>query len=186
VKGTIEKYGGLAYWMSEYCVLGDFGAGRDLGMDTALHVAAIMHADLSVADAEAWQWWLAVAGGDWKDGLIYVDLDEAGNAGGVYPSKTLWAMAHYARFLRPGSRRVELDGSDVEAGLLATAWINTDGNPVVVLVNTTTEEKAVTLSGITASGQLYVTDSDKTLEPQTMKDGAFAMSGRSMATYVGA
>jgi len=186
VKGTIEKYGGLAYWMSEYCVLGDFGAGRDIGMDTALHVAAIMHADLSVADAEAWQWWLAVAGGDWKDGLIYVDLDEAGNAGGVYPSKTLWAMAHYARFLRPGSRRVELDGSDVEAGLLATAWINTDGNPVVVLVNTTTEEKAVTLSGITASGQLYVTDSDKTLEPQTMKDGAFAMSGRSMATYVGA
>ncbi len=194
LRGTLQQYGGLEYWMTEYCVLGDFGAGRDLGMDTALHVAAVMHADLAVADAAAWQWWLAVSGGDWKDGLIYVDLDEAGHAGGVHPSKTLWAMAHYARFLRPGSRRVALDGSDVEQGLLATAWINAEGRLVLVLANTTDAAVDVSVDGMAGgtspgdaadgTGTLYLTDADRTLEPHPDTSGAFRLPPRSLATFL--
>ncbi len=186
LKETLDRYGGLSYWMTEYCVLGEFGAKRDLGMDTALHVAAVMHADFAVADASAWQWWLAVSGGDWKDGLVYVDLDEAGHAGGIHPSKTLWAMAHYARFLRPGSRRLELDGTDFEEGVLATAWVNTKEKLVVVLVNTGEEPVEIRLVGVGEPGILYLTDEKRTLESERIEfadsDG-FTLPPRCLATF---
>ncbi len=125
VRATMERYPGYDYWMTEYCILGEYGPGRDSGMAPALHISRVIHADLTALNAATWQWWLAVSGADYKDGLIYIDLDEQGNFGGVYASKMLWALGHYARFLRPGSVRVGLAGGDTENGLLATGWLNT-------------------------------------------------------------
>ena len=64
----------LEYWQSEYCILEDNseinGNGRDLGMDAALYMARVMHYDLTLANASAWYWWLAVSLYDYKDGLV--------------------------------------------------------------------------------------------------------------------
>ena len=75
--------------MSEFCILGDNdgfkGNGRDLGMETALFVANVIHADLTIANASAWQWWLAVSPYDFKDGLVYIDKSKTD--GTIYESK---------------------------------------------------------------------------------------------------
>lgn len=135
----------LEYWMTEFCVLGDVGDGlqgngRDLGIDPALYVSRVMHYDLTVANASAWQWWLGVSPYDYKDGLVYIDHDM--NDGQVYDSKILWAMGNFSRFIRPGAVRVDVNRSDqktpVEAagGILASAYVHEESGQVIsVIIN---------------------------------------------------
>jgi len=110
LREALDRYPGLQYSMSEYCPLGPHGRGRDLGMDTALAVARVIHFDLVVAGASSWQWWLAVSPYDYKDGLIYVDHDP--EDGEFCESKTLWALGNFSRFVRPGMIRVGVRRSE--------------------------------------------------------------------------
>ena len=115
----MAQYPGWKAWMTEYCILGDTGPGRDLTMNTALNVARVIHYDLSVANASAWQWWLAMSSYDYKDGLIYVDLNNQTYAA----SKTLWALGNYSRFIRPGAQRIDFTGDNSNVnGLLVSAY----------------------------------------------------------------
>ena len=145
------KYPSLEYWMSEYCILENNGEikgnGRDLGMQTALYVARLIHADLTIANASAWHWWLAMSPYDFKDGLIYVDKDtEDGN---FYDSKLLWTLGNYSRFIRPGAKRVFVDYENINEegnlknGVLVSAYKNKDKSIVVVVVNQ--QDKAIDL-----------------------------------------
>ena len=140
----------LEYWMTEYCILEDNkeirGGGRDLGMKPALYMARVIHADLAVAGANTWQWWLGVSPYDYKDGLVYIDKDT--HNGKVYESKMLWAMGHYSRFIRPGMQRIGVKRSDNKEiaetidGTMVSAYQSKDGERyVVVIVNQ--REKAV-------------------------------------------
>lgn len=126
----------LEFWMSEYCILGGNGiikgSGRDLGMDPALFVANLIHADLTIANASAWQWWIAVSPYDYKDGLVYIDKSETG--GQVYDSKLLWALGNYSRFIRPGALRIGLNMNEKES-LKTSAYKNENGELVVVVIN---------------------------------------------------
>jgi O-glycosyl hydrolase len=142
--------------MTEYCVLEDNpeirGRGRDLGMTTALYVARVIHADLTIAEASSWSWWIAVSPYDYKDGLVYIDHDRSD--GSIYESKLLWALGHYSRFIRPGMERIEVDRSDglSAAGaidrVLLSAYRHPDsGETVVVAVNQTTAEARVRVRG---------------------------------------
>ena len=151
----------LGYWQSEYCILeenAEIGGGgkRDLGMDTALYVARIIHHDLTTAYAKSWQWWTAVSQVDYKDGLIYLDDGSQGDTGLMGPrihslmkdgavreSKLLWVLGNYSRFIRPGMVRIECGiepKQSVESGLLASAYRRGDGEIVVVLVNLSKQE----------------------------------------------
>jgi O-glycosyl hydrolase len=134
----------LEFWMSEYCLLEDNpevkGPGRDLGIDPALYMARVIHADLTLADASAWHWWLAVSSGNYKDGLVYIDRDTTD--GRIFESKMLWALGNYSRFVRPGMRRIEVQRSDGKTteeaieGVLVSAYRDpATGQEVVVLVN---------------------------------------------------
>jgi O-glycosyl hydrolase len=100
--------------MTEYTLLEDNpeiqGNGRDLTMDPALYMARVIHTDLTVANANAWHWWLGVSPYDYKDGLVYIDLNKSD--GDVYESKMLWALGNYSRFVLPGMKRVEVRRSD--------------------------------------------------------------------------
>ena len=109
-------------------------------MDPALYMARVIHADLTLADASAWHWWLAVSPGDYKDGLVYVDGDTTG--GRVHESKMLWTLGNYSRFVRPGMRRIEVARSDGKSpeeaiqGVLVSAYVDPgSGREVVVFVN---------------------------------------------------
>jgi O-glycosyl hydrolase len=130
-------------WQSEYCIM---EAKRDLGMDAALRMARIIHCDLTLVNASAWQWWLAVSAGDYKDGLICTDYHRPGDAETIYESKLLWALGNFSRFIRPGMVRVELSGPQNVQGLMASAYLDEKtGRTILVFVNVAATAQKVRL-----------------------------------------
>lgn len=134
----------MEFWMTEYCLLENNseinGNGRDLGIDPALYLAKVIYADLAIANASHWSWWLAVSPYDYKDGLVYIDNNKEN--GQVYESKMLWALGHYSRFIEEDFERVEIKRSDKQSveqsmnGLLVSGYKAADSSKIVlVLVN---------------------------------------------------
>jgi O-glycosyl hydrolase len=165
LRRNLDRYSpGARYWMTEYCVMEH---KRDLGMDTALRVARVIHHDLVDAGASAWHWWLAVSPGDYKDGLIYTDFRSDGSQS-ILPSKTLWALGNYSRFVRPGARHIEATwvGGTPPGDLLASAYQAEDGRAVAVLVNA--GEDAVNLriavDDVLVGARAFVTTAERDLE----------------------
>jgi hypothetical protein len=158
----------INYWQSEFCILGDNageikGNGVDLGMKTALYVAKVIHSDIHDANATSWSWWLAVSANDFKDGLIYTfnggtkgENDANKFDAELYDSKTLWALGNYARFVRPGMKRIEV--SLEQPDCLITGFKDKD-SLVFVLINSGNEfelnlpEKQVTKTYTTSENQ---------------------------------
>lgn len=137
------------YWVTEYCILGDYGPGRDLGIEPALQVAKTIHFDLAEANASAWQWWTAVSKVDYKDGLIYTDYNEVGDEQNILSSKILWALGNYSKFIRPGAERIELTGlsRDSNSTLLGSAYVHdVDQTVTAVFVNNSYRDKRVNVS----------------------------------------
>lgn len=168
----------LPLWQTEWCQM---ESGRDLGMGAALVLAQTMHEDLTVADCSAWIAWLAVSCYDYKDGLVYVDLDDRD----VFDSKRLWALGNYSRFVREGYRRVELAGDT--GGLLASAFLSPD-NRTAVLVSINSGEIPVTLN-IQAQGFssyiAYETSAGRSLEAVASgAPGPYSFPARSVTTLV--
>lgn len=189
---------GFKYWVSEYCILegtnGQGGNGRDLSIKTALDIARIIHYDLTITNASAWQWWLAVSKYDYKDGLIYTDYGVKGTAQSIIQSKTLWALGNYSRFIRPGSKRIECSGADDKNGLMASSYINSSNSQIItVLVNVSYGEQDVKLNftGLDSSQTIgflnpYITSNDKddNLKPYRAfsVDSTFTVPARSVVT----
>lgn len=147
----LDKIPQVPVWHTEYCQMGgprnEGGHGRDLGMNTALNVARLIFFDLSIVEARAWHWWLALSNSDYKDGLLYVDeFDDDGDET-VYTSKLFWVMGHFSRFVRPGMVRVQINTLDLEIdGVHLIAFLDKrTGRLVVVAMNHTTKSQWVPL-----------------------------------------
>lgn len=175
----------LGFWQSEYCILEGpndevaGGRGRDLGMDTALYVARIIHHDLTIAEARSWQWWTAISQVDFKDGLLYLDDGSQGETGRMGPraaslisdgkvreSKLLWTLGNFSRFIRPGSVRIECTTIPEQSyydGVLPSAYKRADGSVVVVLLNLSEQEVECDLGGAKVI-ELYLTSHSTNLQ----------------------
>jgi hypothetical protein len=143
---ALAHFPGWKLWQSEYCIM---ERGRDLGMDSALRVARLIDCDLAIANAAAWQWWLAVSNGDYKDGLIYTDYKRPGDPETLFESKILWALGNFSRFIRPGMQRIELRANTPEDvnGVLGSAWLNpANGGIVIVFVNMKPQSQRVQIA----------------------------------------
>jgi len=145
LRAAIDAYPDWAVWQTEYCVM---QGGRDLSMETALHAARIIHMDLTVVNAAAWHWWLAMSNVDYNDGLLYTDYRQPGDPESIIESKLLWAFGNFSRFVRPGMVRVGLTpDSDDPGGLLGSAYADLrHGTVAVVYVNMSHDEKTVSLN----------------------------------------
>ena len=129
---------GWEVWQTEYCILGNNassglgGNGNDLTMTTGLAVARTMHFDLSVANTSAWSYWLAATPYEhnYKDGLIYFNRTSES----FEVAKVGWVMAHYSRFLRPGTKRIGFSGpNDNISGLLVSGYRNDDSQELILV-----------------------------------------------------
>lgn len=195
----------LDYWQSEFCILeksDDIGGGnkRDLGMNTALYVARVIHADLTLANAKSWQWWTALTIADFKDGLIYIDTgnkkdlynQESLKTNGVfYDSKLLWVLGNYSRFIRPEMKRIEVKIIGSEAldkqykDVMISAYKNEKSSElVIVAINYSDRDKVINLSGF-APKNMYVTSKEKSLEVVKLNDQNVVIEARSVSTIVG-
>ncbi|WP_321473159.1 glycoside hydrolase [uncultured Paludibaculum sp.] len=197
----MRRYPERRLWQTEYCILvgpeGKGGNKRDLSMDTALVVARIIHLDMAVANASAWQWWTAMSPEDYKDGLIYTDYQKPGDAESILPSRLLWALGNYSRFVRPGMHRVAVQGDpDDIRGLMRTAYVDSDTRKIaVVYVNEAEAAQGVTVNFNVAQRGWHlrrmtpwVTSSREGDElkayPPVKDRAAFQIPGRSVVTFV--
>jgi O-glycosyl hydrolase len=187
---------GLAFWQSEYCILGDNageldGSKRDLGIDPAIYLARAIHNDLAVANATAWQWWLALSPYDYKDGLVYVDQNKTD--GNFYESKMLWAMGNYSHFLRPGAVRVDLQvgAKDLDdQALLASAFQDVARHQLVTIVVNAgihpVKMKLEVKNAVAGKTRPYVTSAAGNLQPGSPTEGGreVNLAPRSITTLV--
>ena len=150
LRKKLDEYPGWRFWQSEYCVMDgpnrESGGGRDLTMTTALWVARLMHCDLTIVNASAWQWWTAVSRVDYKDGLIYTNYNKTGDEESIIPSKLLWTFGNFSRFLRPGTIRLDSSGANDIHGLMGTAWLDAHNERLMaVFVNMSDQPREVAL-----------------------------------------
>ena len=157
---SLQKYK-VGFWETEVCIMGNDieiggGGGYDRTMKTALYVTRIIHHDLVYANAGSWQWWRAI-GGDYKDGLLRMFTDRMNEEGDVVDSKLLWCLGNYSRFIRPGAIRIGVhaydknrhevaDGTTDQQGVMTSAYKNSDGSTVVVMINYANHPKKARLS----------------------------------------
>ena len=181
---------GVDFWQSEYCVLGDNageinGNGVDLGMKTALYVAKVIHADLTLAQATSWSWWLAVSANDYKDGLIYTftGTNKGENEDNqfdavLHDSKTLWALGNYARFIRPGMKRIDVSLNQVNTYI---SGFRDDKSIVFVIVNT---GEGFQITQNFKNAKAYTTSEDQNLAYSDIKNGGLLIPKSSVVTLI--
>lgn len=165
--------------MSEFCIMKH---GHEVGMDSALEMAQVIHDDLTVGGVVSWQWWLGVAGGGYQDGLIYAHP----RTQVIEPTKRLWVLGQYSRFVRPGYVRVaaEAEGKDVRV----SAFISPEERRLVcVIINLSREEAEVNVAvkgeGWTVRG-VYVTDKDRDMGAMETQGTGVRLTGRSVSTVI--
>jgi hypothetical protein len=191
VRQRMNQVQPIEFWQSEYCILGDNGGeisgnNRDLGMDAALYVAKVIYQDMVAANASAWQWWLAISPYNYKDGLVYVDKNNSD--GNYYDSKMLWAMGNYSRFIRPGSKRIDVSPVN-DPALLVSGYKkeNSDG-VILVVINSSADAKPLDLSGNALVGDknivIYTTDFTHNLAKNIVSAKNIAIPARSIVTLV--
>jgi hypothetical protein len=158
----------VQYWETEYSMLADgwregTKGGRS-AMDCALFLAKVVHNDLVVGNATAWQFWNAYEPGRPDSNTRYYLIALKPNAGftdgDYFATKGLWALGNFSRWIRPGMRRLFVGRSDGKDDLAAaqdvmvSAYTDASGVPdkngrihggrvVVVAINYTSQERTI-------------------------------------------
>ncbi len=204
----------VTYWQTEYCPMEknrdnpQGGRGRDLGMNTALYFLRVLHHDLTVCNASSWQTWTSLSEWNYKDALIYIDdgIHPAGadsfkdeiirnwqHDGVIRPSKYLWALGNFSRFVRPGMIRIaRTDAPDYSKrqayGLMASAFVSPDDKQVTIVLinfgkNAISVEPAIDNLG-TQPGpwRTYITSETKNLEFTGFTTDSVVIPARSVVT----
>ncbi len=103
-------------------------------------------------------------------------------------AKRLWALANWARYVRPGAIRVGASGG---TGVKTAAFKNVDGSIAVVAISTGASASSVSIkiSGATPKAvEAYVSDNTHNCEKTTAsvaEDGTISgsVAGRSITTF---
>ncbi len=183
---------GTSYANFPYPLFQQRGAGKELWMTEvyypnssdsadlwpqALDVGEHIHRAMVDAEFQMYVWWYIRRG--------YGPMREDGTV-----SKRGAMMAHYARFVRPGSVRIAATATPA-SNVYVSAYRN--GTTVVIVAvnkNTSAVSQQFTISGSTAtSASSWVTDANRTVAPQgatAMTNGSLTVSlpARSITTFV--
>ena len=168
------------FWASEYCILEKndeitMPSSPVKSINLGLYVARLIHTNLAVANASAWQWWTAVSLNEDVPVWLLPLEGESGESvkydGRVVTTKMFWATANYSFFVRPGMRRIDVrtlnkEVTPLEAATSLMVSSYTDGSQVVtVFVNYADTDECISLECDNAmEGKLYVTSIDKDLQ----------------------
>lgn len=172
-------------------------------MDIALYMGKLIHCDLTFAGASAWSYWTAMAQEMYgqKNRFYLIRINAQGDTGDesygdikqggtLTADKNLWVLGQYSRFIRPGYKRVEMEGASELNGLLGSAFLSPDGQQLVcVFVNMSRSMRRIDLSttdGLVGSVRKYVTDSNNDLhfDAGSQELSALELSPRSVTTFV--
>lgn len=205
VADTAQKYK-IKFWQTEYSMLADGfregTKGKRSAIDCALFLAKVIHNDLVVGNASAWQLWNSYEPGspdfDTRYFLVALKPNEKHTDGEYFQTKGLWSFGNFSRFIRPGMQRIHTERSDKLTDLQAaqdvmfSAYTDDKGKVVVVAINYTGAEKPVKLdlknSGKVNKIKRYITsaaenDNLKPYPEQRITD-TIMLPARSVTTMV--
>ena len=179
VREMRASYPDLAFAMSEYCQMQN---GHDRSIESGIEMAKVIHADLTVAGAVSWTWWLGIAAGNYKDGLIYA----APGGSEIETTKRLWVLGQWSRFIRPGHVRVA--ATEATDPLLVTAFKSPDDEELaVVIINPAAAAIEADLSTpgfVPASAKMFVTSDGLDLAEVETDGSVFRLPPASVATVL--
>ncbi len=136
-------FGGAPIWMMETCDLTAF----DPSIASALLFAKGCHDALTVGNCSAWLYWSYSDCGadaallDSNAGL----LRGSGSSSPKQQTKRMWALGNFSRFVRPGSRRLDVSGAP--AGVSVSAYRTPTGTAIVA-INQNATPTAADFSGV--------------------------------------
>jgi len=184
-----QNYPHIKLRTSEWCEMVN---GKDYTMDSAFNMLDVIYDDLTILDVVSWQKWVAVADGDYRDGLIYINQEKKA----FRDTKRLWAFGNLTKFVRPGFTRVE--ASNPYSNLynmktMAFTGVNEHGDKELVLVMINREEGKefqLEMEGLNMYNQyqIYSTTEERNLEQ--IKEGSFTndmvieIEGSSITTII--
>jgi O-glycosyl hydrolase len=202
---TVSHYG-VKFWQSEYSMLADgFREGskeRRSAMDCGLFLAKLIHQDLTVAHATAWQFWNAFEPGrpdfNTRYYLVALQPNAAHTDGDFFETKNLWAMGHYSFFIRPGMHRLIVKRSDqltaveMSQKVMVSAFAQPSGRVVIVAINYEMEPRNIQVSlkqpNKEASYNRYITtaaaDENMKFVGKGMINQPISLPARSITTLV--
>lgn len=194
----------LETWQTEFGILGNIcnqysGYPRNTGIDYGLYAAKVIHHDLAIADVTSWHWWLAMSPYDYSDALVYInspsgkiDPSASKTDGIVLDSKQLWAFGNFARFVRPGMKRIAVSAEGISgpeeaaASLMVSAYKDEQSKKVVfVIINPEDQEKTVEVSGLSGGLSAYTTDASRNLKKSIVEADNVKLSPKSITTLIG-
>jgi glucuronoarabinoxylan endo-1,4-beta-xylanase len=148
---------GKEFWETE---IYDTNGTTDPGMGSALIIAALIHNALTIANVNAWHYW-------WVYGSVNQDLfTSPGN-----PTKRLWIMGNYSRYVRPGYYRVGATASPT-SGVSVTAFYKAAADSLILVAintNNSATSQAFSLTGVTGKTVTpVITDGTRSLAAQTV------------------
>ena len=172
-------------------------------MSIALYMAKLIQCDLTIGNMVGWSYWTAFSQEKWgqKNRFHLIRVNTTGDTGEestgdlkkggmLTADKNLWVLGNFSRFIRPGYKRVNLEGADDMSSLLGSAWLSPDASEVVaVLVNLSAARRKVDLSMTSEDvGEVrtYVTDRGRDLRLDTSLQDLHNMElpARSVVTVV--
>ena len=153
-------------------------------MSIALYMGKLIQCDLTIGNMVGWSYWTAFSQEKWgqknRFHLIRVnttgDTGEESNGdlktgGKLTADKNLWVLGNFSRFIRPGYKRIDIEGADEMDALLGSAWLSPDENEVVaVFINISHARRNVDLSMLSGEAseiRTYVTDRSRNLRLDT-------------------
>ena len=110
--------------------------------------------DLTIMNANEWDWWTACSYGTYTDGLIYLDEDNHEN---LDFSKRYYCLGNFSKFIKEGAVRVAC--SSGVKNVRSVAFVNEDNTVVTVYVNNN-DKKACTTIDCEGDYAVYTTDRD--------------------------
>ncbi|KAF8058694.1 glycoside hydrolase [Lyophyllum atratum] len=215
ISNTNRLYPGKATWMSEVCCsLGNpdgsgkgWSQGYDPTIKNALMFAGMVFQSLVLANEPHYDFWTLVSNGlgcsplnnpscattananGWNDGLIYYDCNYATNKNfALYIKKQFWTYKHFGNFVKPGSQRRPIIGSDANKFTMAVSDANTY---YILAMNPNAADASLTLTfpDAACASRAFRTSAseDFTQLSGAVKSGTnwvLALKGTSLTTYV--
>jgi len=182
--GTGSKH----IWESEWSTFDSWNPNWDDGSDASGFTwAQHVYDGVTAANLSAFLYWWGVSFNGTDNGFLINDTN-----GSVVPSKRLWALANYSRFIHPGATRIGSASGD--SNLEVTAYKNTDGTLAVVALNQSYNAVPATFTlqnatlPTSAVVTPYATDASNSTSAQSVlgiQNGSFSatIGARQLVTY---
>ncbi|WP_309122516.1 glycoside hydrolase [Paenibacillus sp.] len=156
--------------------------GNAASMEAALVLARTIHEDMTILSVSTWEQWLAVAKGDYRDALVYVD-PETRKFGAA---KRMWSFGNYSKFIKPGYRRIEA-ASEADDVLVSAYASPKRDETVIVAVNATKRAKPIAFENLKGGKtEIYETSekSDLALVKEVNRLENYELPPESVTTFV--